>query len=101
MKLHTLNALCSTLLIAGLARGKWIHTKNLLQSYTRNHVGSFLGAGPKDVETTYIGAVLEYEPYNEWKDQEKGFGVLRKNAEIIVDFVIEAKVKVRTMCFCV
>lgn len=40
---------------------------------------------------TYKAAVLEYEAYNEWKENEKGFGIIRKNAKNFASYASEAK----------
>ncbi|KAB7499720.1 Vanin-like protein 2 [Armadillidium nasatum] len=39
----------------------------------------------------YVGAVLEYEPFNKWSEEGKGFEVLRKNSRTIVKFAEKAK----------
>ncbi|RXG51729.1 Vascular non-inflammatory molecule 2, partial [Armadillidium vulgare] len=45
----------------------------------------------KENRVKYVGAVLEYEPFNEWSEEGKGFNVLRKNSRTIVKFAEKAK----------
>ncbi|RXG67165.1 Vanin-like protein 2 [Armadillidium vulgare] len=39
----------------------------------------------------YIGAVLEFEPFNKWSEEGKGYDVIRKNAKTVVEFAEKAK----------
>ncbi|KAB7494994.1 Pantetheinase [Armadillidium nasatum] len=42
---------------------------------------------------TYVGAVLEYEPYRVWTDEEQGYGVVRTNAEAVSSAAKMAKLQ--------
>ncbi|KAB7494996.1 Pantetheinase, partial [Armadillidium nasatum] len=42
---------------------------------------------------TYTAAVFEYEPYNIWDDEDKGYGVMQKNVEEVNSAIRTAKLK--------
>ncbi|XP_066974017.1 pantetheinase-like [Macrobrachium rosenbergii] len=50
-----------------------------------------LAAKDRGIKVTYVGAVLEYEPYVDWKDG--GEEIVRENSRIIAEYAAEAKTK--------
>ncbi|KAB7502214.1 hypothetical protein Anas_07600 [Armadillidium nasatum] len=46
----------------------------------------------KENRVRYIGAVLEFEPFNKWSEEGKGYDVIRKNAKTVVEFAEKAKI---------
>ncbi|KAB7494991.1 hypothetical protein Anas_03331, partial [Armadillidium nasatum] len=48
-----------------------------------NYVVSIEAVNVVEETVTYVGAVIEYEPYNIWDDEGKGYGVLQKNIEAV------------------